>query len=81
MPTKLQERRKAAGLTQIQLADAAGLTVGVLRRYEQGARNLDGAKVETLARLAIACKCTIPDILEEERVGALINEAMKKPRR
>ncbi len=79
--SKLQEMRQAAGLTQVQLATAVGITKGVLCHYEQGTRNLDGAKVETLAKLAIACKCTIPEILEEEALGDLLEKAMKKPRR
>ena len=78
--SKLQERRLAAGLTQAQLAETVGIAKGVLCHYEQGSRNLDGAKLETLARLAIACKCTIPDILEEPAVGELLQKAMKKPR-
>ncbi len=79
--SKLQERRQAAGLTQAQLAEAAGIPLGVLRHYEQGSRNVDGAKVETLARLAIACKCTISDLLEEDSLAALVVEATKKPKR
>jgi transcriptional regulator with XRE-family HTH domain len=35
---KLQELRRAAGLTQIQLAEASGLPLGSLRGYEQGQR-------------------------------------------
>ena len=79
--TKLQQKRQECGLTQERLATATGITLGVLRSYEQGLRNLDGAKVETLARLAIALNCSIPDILENEDTGHLLIEAMKKPRR
>ena len=78
--SKLQERRLAAGLTQVQLAEAVGIAKGVLCHYEQGSRNLDGAKLETLARLAIACRCTIPDILEDPKLGDLLEKAMKGPR-
>ena len=78
--SKLQERRLAAGLTQVQLAEAAGLTKGVLCHYEQGSRNLDGANVATLARLAIACRCTIPDLIEDDAIGELVQKAMKRPR-
>ncbi len=62
--SKLQERRQAARLTQMQLSKATGLMLGVIRHYEQGSRNIEGAKIETLARLAIACGCTIPDTLK-----------------
>lgn len=33
---KLKQLRQAAGLTQEQLAEAAGLPLGTLRNYEQG---------------------------------------------
>ena len=79
--SKLQQMRLNRGLSQERLATASGVNVRVLQTYEQGSRNLDGAKVDTLARLAIALNCTIPDILESEETGHLLQEAMKKPRR
>lgn len=79
--TKLQQKRQEVGLSQGRLAVAAGVKVRVLQNYEQGARNLDGANIATLARLAIALNCTIPDILEDEETSRLVYEAMKKPRR
>lgn len=61
---KLQEKRIAAGLSQSQLAKLSGVPVGVLQHYEQGSRQIDGAKLETLADLAAALGCKIVDILE-----------------
>lgn len=61
---KIQEKRIAAGLSQSQLAKLSGVPVGVLQHYEQGTRQIDGAKLETLADLAAALGCKIPDILE-----------------
>ena len=40
----LQKLRKAAGLSQSQLADLAGIKVQVLQQYERGARDINGAK-------------------------------------
>lgn len=62
--SRLQERRLAAGLSQSQLAQAAGLNLGAYQHYEQGNRNIDGAKIETLAAIAAVLGCKIPDILE-----------------
>ena len=62
--SNLQEKRIAAGMSQSQLAKASGVPVGVLQHYEQGSRNIDGAKLETLADLAAALGCKIVDILE-----------------
>lgn len=41
----LQKLRKAAGLSQSQLADLAGIKVQVLQQYERGARDINGAKL------------------------------------
>lgn len=35
---KLKELRKSKGLTQLQLAKDAGLSIGAIRNYEQGLR-------------------------------------------
>lgn len=67
--SKLQEKRIAAGLSQSQLAKAAGVAVGVLQHYEQGTRNIDGVKVGTLADLAAALGCKIYDILESPELA------------
>ena len=55
--TKLKELREKAGLSQVQLADASGISVRVLQNYEQGVRNLNGAKLITLLRLCRALGC------------------------
>lgn len=67
--SKLQEKRIAAGLSQSQLAKAAGVAVGVLQHYEQGTRQIDGAKIDTLADLAAALGCKITDILESSELA------------
>ena len=46
----LQKLRKAAGLSQSQLANKAGIRVQVLQQYEQGVRDLSGAKLATLLK-------------------------------
>ena len=65
---KLSERRKAAGMTQPELAEAAGVSVRVLQDYEQGRRPLNGIHGITLYKLAKAVGCEIEDLLtiEEE---------------
>jgi transcriptional regulator with XRE-family HTH domain len=53
--TRLQELRQAAGLSQSQLARAAGVSAGALRNWEQGR----GRMLATAAfRLARALGCT-----------------------
>lgn len=51
----LKARRKAAGLTQQELADATGLSVPTISKHEQGVTNgIDGS---TLSALSKALKC------------------------
>lgn len=63
--SKLQERRKAAGLSQSQLAAKVdGLTVRTLQHYEQGSLDINKAAAVTVQRLAAALGCTVEDLLE-----------------
>ena len=62
--TNLQKLRKAAGLSQSQLARAAGVPVRTLQALEVGARNIDKVSVLTALKLARALDCNIEDILE-----------------
>ena len=71
----LQERRKKKGLTQKELAEMSGISKKTIQHYEAGFRDLDGAKLETISRLAIALGCHIPDILNSDDLKKLYNKA------
>lgn len=66
--TNLQKLRNEKGFSQSQLADLSGVNFRMLQYYEQGAKNIDGAKLETLISLAAALGCSISDILESEEL-------------
>lgn len=66
--TKLKEIRMSKGLTQKQLAEKSGINMRVLQHYEQGSKNLDGAKLETLINLSTALKCPLSEILENDEL-------------
>lgn len=70
----LQERRKAKGITQKELAEMSGISQRNIQHYEAGYRDLDGAKLETLSKLAIALGCNIPDILNSEELKKLFQK-------
>lgn len=64
--TKLQERRRAAGLSQSKLAEMVGLSVRTVQHYEQGTLDINGAAALTVYRLAQALGCWVEDLLEKE---------------
>lgn len=70
--SKLQDRRVAAGLTQTQLAYKADISSVTLVKYENGERQIDGAKIRTLALIARALNCRIEDIIEDEETISLL---------
>lgn len=65
--SKLQDRRKAAGLSQSQLAaKVEGLTVRTLQYYEQGALDINKAAAIIVWRLSVVLGCQVSDLLEIE---------------
>ena len=63
--SKLQDRRKAAGFSQSQLAARVeGLSVRTLQHYERGALDINKASALTVWRLAVALGCEVVDLLE-----------------
>lgn len=63
MITKLQEKRKEAGLSQSQLAAKSGISLRTLQHYEIGDKNIRKAAVETVIALAEALGCSINEII------------------
>lgn len=74
MGNNLKSLRESAGLSQKQLALLSEIDVRVLQNYEQGIRNLDGAKLITLLKLCKALNCKIQDIILDPIIIALLNE-------
>lgn len=70
----LKDKRTEKGLSQSQLAEKSGVNVRAIQFYEQGIRNIDGAKLETLVALAFALDCRISDILESDYLKELCNK-------
>ena len=64
MMTQLQDKRRASGMSQSELAKAAEMSVRTLQSLETGARNIDKVSVLTALKLARALDCSIEDILD-----------------
>lgn len=71
---KLQNARQTAGMSQSQLARAAGISVRVLQDYERGARDISGAKLATLLKLCNALHCELRDIIADPETIELLEE-------
>lgn len=69
---KLKALREARGLSQSQLADMAGISPRVLQNYEQGVRDLNGAKLPTILKLCNALECRMTDIMTDEETIELL---------
>lgn len=71
---KLKGLREARGLSQSKLASAVGISTRVLQNYEQGVRDLNGAKLVTLLKLCNALECSLTDILTDEETLAQLRD-------
>ena len=66
--TNLQKARKAAKLTQHELAGRSGVSVRTLQYYEQGVLDINKAAALTVFRLALALGCEVTALLELDAV-------------
>lgn len=65
---KLKTLREKAGLTQQELSNKSGVNIQTLRKYEQGVKNINNAKLKTILKLAITLNCNISDILTDDTI-------------
>ena len=71
---KLQQMRKERGLSQATLAEKAGLNVRTIQHYEQGSKDLNGARLSTLLKLCKVLDCKMVDILNDPETVELLKE-------
>ncbi len=62
--SKLSQIRKARGFTQVELAEASGVTLRMVQLYEQKQNDINKAQVDTVIALSKALGCDVQDILE-----------------
>lgn len=60
----MKSRRAALGWTQADLADASGVSAGVISDYERGAT--DNPQFPSLVKLANSLGCTVDDFVRRE---------------
>ena len=64
LPAKLQEIRKAIGISQKELSEKSGVTLRMIQQYEQRAKDINKASASSLFALAQALGCKAEDLLE-----------------
>lgn len=64
--TNLQRIRKERGISQAELSERARISISTLQHYEQGYRDINGAAVETVFRIADALGCDPRELMEKE---------------
>lgn len=75
MTTRLQLIRLEKHITQKQLGELSGVPFRTIQEYETGAKNINGAKLQTLIKLATALHCKISDIVDD---GDLVNDCKRR---
>lgn len=60
----MQRIRKAAGMSQSQLAQVSGVAIRMIQSYEQGSKDINKAESLRLYHLAQALSCTMEDLLD-----------------
>ena len=70
--SKLQNVRQACGLSQSELATAAGINTRMHQYYEQGAKDLSKASLATMLKLCTTLHCKLEDILPDGEAITLL---------
>lgn len=63
-PNALKRQRKAAGLTQQELARRSGVKLRMIQAYEQNYQDITKAEVGSILRLARTLSCHVEDLME-----------------
>ena len=64
----LKEIRESRGMSQQDLSDKSGINKRMIQAYEQGYRDINGAKLTTLVTLCIALECHLSEIVEDAQL-------------
>lgn len=64
----LKQVRESKGLSQSQLAKKSGVNLRMIQNYEQEARDINVARLNTIIDLAQALECSVCDVLTDENL-------------
>ena len=77
MNQKLKKLRQAAGLSQSQFAEKAEMSVRTLQHYEQGSKDFDHARIDTILRACLVLNCSLKDIIENQEYLEILKKVSK----
>lgn len=63
--TRLKAMRQRQGYTQKEIARKAGVNFRMYQSYEQGYKDINHARIETVQKIATALGCGMEDILNQ----------------
>lgn len=66
MTKKLKELRQAKGLSQSQFSEKTGINIRTLQHYEQGSKEFDHARIDTILKACLVLNCRLEDIIENQ---------------
>ena len=72
MESKLKVMREMRELTQREVAELSGVSFRIIKDYEQGQRDINGAKLLTLLKICAALRCRLEDILDDAETLELL---------
>lgn len=64
----LKDIRVRKGYSQSELSDMSSVNMRMIQHYEQGFKDINNAKLDTLLSLSIALDCRISDLLTSEEL-------------
>lgn len=79
MNQKLKKLRQASGLSQSQFAEKAEMSIRTLQHYEQGSKNFDHARIDTILKACIVLNCSLEDIIENQEYLKMLKIVNQKP--
>ena len=71
---KLKKIRQSRGLSQSQLAEKTGINVRTIQHYEQGSKNFDHARIDTILKVCITLNCKLEDVIENPEYVDLLKK-------
>lgn len=74
MESKLKVMREMRELTQREVAELSGVSFRMVKDYEQGQRDINGAKLLTLLKLCLALRCRLEDIVDDTETLELLRQ-------